>query len=196
MRINNNLPLWSSVSDPSRDRVDSFPATLDCRGNPGELDGWAVAFLGMASLRCKAKAPNKDERPCQLFRRNACHASRIASSRVVLCEHVRPRNLKSDQRIWQEEEPSSGYECQSVSCQTAGRLQTMRPARALPGSLRAPLTKRACSVRFPERSSPNLDDCLQTSCNGRPQSCQQQTSDESCEKPVTGRSPKSGAALK
>src|SRR6266568_1147300 len=25
----------------------------------------------MASLRCKARAPNKDERPCQLFRRNA-----------------------------------------------------------------------------------------------------------------------------
>jgi hypothetical protein len=40
----------------------------------------------------------------------------------------------------------------------------------------------------PSEDSPNLDDCLQTSCNGRPQSCQQQTSDadrdESREKPV------------
>ena len=51
MRINNNLLLWSSVSDPSRDRVDSFPATLGCRSNPGEVDRWAgAAFLGMASL--------------------------------------------------------------------------------------------------------------------------------------------------
>src|SRR4029077_13934431 len=59
VRINNNLLLWSSVSDPSRDRVDSFPATLGCRRNPGELDGWAgAAFLGMASLRCKVKASN------------------------------------------------------------------------------------------------------------------------------------------
>jgi hypothetical protein len=52
----------------------------------------------------------------------------------------------------------------------------------------------------PGKDSPNLDDCLQTSCNGRPQSCQQQTSDadrdESCVKPVMGRSPKSGAAFK
>src|SRR5712692_7864030 len=45
--------------------------------------------------------------------------------------------------------------------------------------------------------NPNLDDCLQSSCNRRPQSCQQQASDadrdESCVKPVMGRSPKSGA---
>jgi hypothetical protein len=151
MLINNNLLLWSSVSDPPRDRVDSF-SSLRRRRNMRELSGWAgAAFLGMASLRCKAKAPNKGERPCQLFRRNACHASRGASSRAVPCEHVRPRNLKSDERTWQEGEPSSGYECQSVSCQTAGRLQTMRPVRALPGLLRAPRAKRAYSVRSPEQ---------------------------------------------
>ena len=91
-RINNNLLLWSSVSDPSRDRVDSFSSTLRRRRDMGELDGWAsAAFLRMASLRCEAKDPNKDELPCQLFRRNTGHASRIAMSRVVPCEHVRPK---------------------------------------------------------------------------------------------------------
>src|SRR6266705_3622945 len=52
----------------------------------------------------------------------------------------------------------------------------------------------------PSEDSPNLDDCLQSSCNRRPQSGQQQNPDadrdESCVKPVVGRSPKSGAAFK
>jgi hypothetical protein len=42
--------------------------------------------------------------------------------------------------------PSSGYEYQSASDQTAGRLQTMRPVRALPDLLRAPQAKGACWV--------------------------------------------------
>src|SRR5580692_7561680 len=72
VRINNNLLLWPSVSDPSRDRVDSFSSTLRRRRNVGELDGWAgAAFLRMASLRCKAKDHNKDERPFELLRGNA-----------------------------------------------------------------------------------------------------------------------------
>src|SRR3954465_11270614 len=40
VRINNNLLLWSSVSYSSRDCVDSFAATLGCRRNFGEGDGW------------------------------------------------------------------------------------------------------------------------------------------------------------
>src|SRR5260370_17437309 len=47
-----------------------------------------------------------------------------------------------------KESPSSGYECQSVSCQTAGRLQTMRPGRALSGLLREPRAKPKC-LRLP-----------------------------------------------
>jgi hypothetical protein len=98
--INNNLLLWSSVSDPSRDRVDSFSSTLRHRRKIGELNGWAgAAFLRMASLRCEAKDPNKDERPCQLFRCNTGHASRIAMSRVVPCEHVRPQTVSADDTV-------------------------------------------------------------------------------------------------
>ena len=54
-------------------------------------------------------------------------------------------------RAWQEGEPSSSYEYQSVSCQTAGRLETMRPARALSGLLREPRAKRECLGRRRER---------------------------------------------
>ena len=108
VRINNNLLLWSSVSDPSRDRVDSFSSTLRRRRNMGELDGWAgAAFLRMASRRCETKGPNKDERPCQLFRCNTGHASRIAMSRVVPCEHVRPQTVSADDTVvgYSEETP-------------------------------------------------------------------------------------------
>src|SRR5271168_1830220 len=142
VRINNDLLIWSSVSDPSRDSVDSFSSALRRRRNMGELDGWAgAAFLRMASLTRNVEtqsACNEDKCSCNLLRRNACNASRGASSRVVPCEHVRPRDLKSDKRAGQGGERSSGYECQSVSCRTAGRLQTMRLARASPGLHRAP----------------------------------------------------------
>jgi hypothetical protein len=94
VRINNNLLLWSSVSDPPRDRVHSFSSTLRRRRNMGELNGWAgAAFLGMASLRCEAKGLEKDERPHQLFRLNTGHTSRIGTSRVVPCEHVTPPRI-------------------------------------------------------------------------------------------------------
>ncbi len=166
-RINNNLLLWSSVSDPSRDRVDSFSSTLRRRRDMGELDGWAsAAFLRMASLRCEAKGPNKDERPCQLFRCNTGHRMSAHASffgATLVTHPALPRRgwflaIMSDPRINSGEqsksvlkansnqgslgirgvgsariagrEPSSGYEYQSVSCQTAGRLQTMRPVQA------------------------------------------------------------------
>ena len=100
VRVNNNLLLWSRVFDPSRDRVNSFSSTLRRRRNMGELNGWAgAAFLRMASLRCETKDPNKDERPCQFFRCNTGHASRIAMSRVVPCEHVRPQTVSADDTV-------------------------------------------------------------------------------------------------
>src|SRR6201987_1198760 len=94
VHINNNLLLWSSVSDPSRDRVDSFSPTLRRRWNMAELDGRAgAAFLRMASLACKAKtqnAKNKDELPCELFRRDAYRAPCSG------CEHVRPQDSNAE----------------------------------------------------------------------------------------------------
>src|SRR5208282_2176078 len=64
----------------------------------------------MASLQCEAKGPNKDERPCQLFRCNTGHGSRIATSRVVPCEHVRPETLRADDTVvgYSEQTPIEG----------------------------------------------------------------------------------------
>jgi hypothetical protein len=94
VRINNNLLLWSSVADPSRDGVDSFSSTLRRRWNMGELNGWAgAAFLRMASLTCNVEtqnAKNKDELPCELFRRDAYRA------RCSGCEHVRPQDSNAE----------------------------------------------------------------------------------------------------
>src|SRR6266404_1501813 len=103
--INNNLLLWSSVSDALGDRVGPLPATLRGWRDLGGLDGWAgAAFLRMASLTCKVEtqnAENTDERTCQLLRRSTGHASRIATSRVVPCEHVRPQDSNSgDQSLF------------------------------------------------------------------------------------------------
>ncbi len=97
MRIDNDLLSRASVSDAPGNLVDSSWSTLRHRRDMGELDGWAgAAFLRMASLRCKTKAPNEDERPCQLSRQNACHASRSASSRVVPCEHFRQHGFSAE----------------------------------------------------------------------------------------------------
>ena len=96
VRINDNLLLWSNVSDPSRDRVDSFSSTLRRRRNMGELDGWAgAAFLRMASLCCEAKDHNKDERPCELLRRNAYRAP-CSALRVSPCEHFRHHDFSAE----------------------------------------------------------------------------------------------------
>jgi hypothetical protein len=58
----------------------------------GELNGLAgAAFLGMASLTRKVEtqgAYNKDKRPCELCRRNACRAP-YSASKVPRCEHLR-----------------------------------------------------------------------------------------------------------
>jgi hypothetical protein len=74
VRINNNLLSWSSVSDPSRDCVDSFSPSLRSWRNVCEFDGWnGTVFLGAASVS-KAESrytKNKDERPCELLQRSA-----------------------------------------------------------------------------------------------------------------------------
>jgi hypothetical protein len=58
-----------------------------------ELDGWAgAAFLRMASLTSKAETQNakdKDELPCELFRRDY----RAPCSG---CEHVRPQDSNAE----------------------------------------------------------------------------------------------------
>src|SRR6266478_3937793 len=95
--INNNLLLWSSVSDPSRDRVGPLPATLCGWRDLGELDGWAGAsFLGVATMNCKTGDQNEGE--CEVLRPEACHAPRIAS-RVFPGEHVRPQTVRADDTV-------------------------------------------------------------------------------------------------
>src|SRR6266436_7108851 len=64
LRINNNLLLWSSVSDPSRDRVDSFSSTLRRRRNRGELDRRSgIGFMRPATVQRNAE--NQQQRSLQ-----------------------------------------------------------------------------------------------------------------------------------
>src|SRR5713226_9749037 len=85
-----------SSAGPSIEFTHIPPAAQGGRERVDTISGRAgAAFLRMASLRCEPKDPNKDERPCQLLRCNTGHASCIATSRVVPCEHVRPQDLKS-----------------------------------------------------------------------------------------------------
>src|ERR1700686_1714921 len=56
VRINDNLLLWSSVSDLSRDRVDSFSSTLRRRRNMGELDRRSgIDFMRLATVQRNAE---------------------------------------------------------------------------------------------------------------------------------------------
>src|SRR5258708_27903820 len=69
VRINNNLLLWSSVSDPSRDRVDSFSPTLRRRRNMGELARrYGIGFIRLATVQSDAEnhpRPLKENRGYQ-----------------------------------------------------------------------------------------------------------------------------------
>src|SRR5882762_1501933 len=61
VRIDNNLLLWSSVSDPSRDRVDPFSSTLRRRRNMGELDRRAgIGFVRLATVQRNAEYSSSD----------------------------------------------------------------------------------------------------------------------------------------
>src|SRR5580704_8089463 len=56
VRINNNLLLWSSVSYPSRDRVDSFSSTFRRWRNMGELDRRSgIGFMRLATSQRNAE---------------------------------------------------------------------------------------------------------------------------------------------
>jgi hypothetical protein len=58
VRINNNLLLWSSVSDPSIDRIHSFPATLAAGGSLVKLmNGVSCDFSDRQAI--KVTAPRK-----------------------------------------------------------------------------------------------------------------------------------------
>src|SRR5262249_39865761 len=64
VRINNNLLLWSSVSYPSGDRVDSFSSTLRRRWNMGELDRRSgVSLMRLATVQRNAE--NQQQRSLQ-----------------------------------------------------------------------------------------------------------------------------------
>src|ERR1700758_3991024 len=56
VRINNNPLVWSSVSYPSGDRVDSFSSTFRRRRNMGELDRrYGIGFMRLATVQCNAE---------------------------------------------------------------------------------------------------------------------------------------------
>src|SRR5258708_40166202 len=56
VRVNNNLLPCSSVSDPSRDRVDSFSPTLRRRRNMGEFDRRrGIGFMRLAAAQRNAE---------------------------------------------------------------------------------------------------------------------------------------------
>src|SRR5271169_4087298 len=64
VRTNNNLLLWLSVSDPTRDRVDSFSSTLRRRRNMGELDRRSgIGFMRLATGQRNAE--NQQQRSLQ-----------------------------------------------------------------------------------------------------------------------------------
>src|SRR5216684_2948770 len=64
VRINNNLLIWSSVSYPSRNRVDSFSSTLRRRRNIGELDRRSgIGFMPLATVQRNAE--NQQQRSLQ-----------------------------------------------------------------------------------------------------------------------------------
>src|SRR5437660_12212240 len=64
VRINNNLLPWSSVPDPSRDRVDTFSSTLRRRRNMGELDRRSgLVFMRLATVQRNAE--NQQQRSLQ-----------------------------------------------------------------------------------------------------------------------------------
>src|SRR6266853_774116 len=64
VRINNNLLIWSSVSYPSRNRVDSFSSTFRRRRNLGELDRrFGIGFMRLATVQRNAE--NQQQRSLQ-----------------------------------------------------------------------------------------------------------------------------------
>jgi hypothetical protein len=64
VRINNNLLIWSSVSYPSRNRVDSFSSTLCRRREMGELDRRSgIGFMRLATVQRNAE--NEQQRSLQ-----------------------------------------------------------------------------------------------------------------------------------
>jgi hypothetical protein len=64
VRTNNNLLIWSSVSYPSRNRVDSFSSTLRRQQEMGELDRRSgIGFMRLATVQ--GNAENEQQRSLQ-----------------------------------------------------------------------------------------------------------------------------------
>src|ERR1700722_2892141 len=83
VRINDNPLLWSSVSDPSRDRVDSFPPTLRRRRNMRELDQRSgIGLWGLATVKRNGKSQQQRSLPKNGDQRSRLHLSKRYQSRV------------------------------------------------------------------------------------------------------------------
>src|SRR5882757_2166217 len=80
--INGNLLIWSSVSDPSRDRVDSFSSTLRRRRDMGELDRkFGIGFMRLATVQRNAKKQHGSLQE-NWDRQSQLHASEQCQNRV------------------------------------------------------------------------------------------------------------------
>ncbi len=96
VRINNNLLVWSSVSYPSRDRVDSFSSTLRRRRNMGELDRRSgIGFMRLATGQRNAE--NQQQRSLQ---ENFDQQSQLHVTPIIAC---RMREVRGTlQSAWTE----------------------------------------------------------------------------------------------
>src|SRR5271167_4224007 len=78
VRINNNLLLWSSVSYPSRDGVDSFSSTLRRRRNMGELDRRSgIGFMRLATVQHNAENQQQRSLPKNWDQQSPLHVTPI-----------------------------------------------------------------------------------------------------------------------
>src|SRR5229473_2854174 len=81
VRINNNLLIWSSVSYPSRNRVDSFSSTLRRRRNMSELDRRSgIGFMRLATVQRNAE--NQQRSLQETWGQTQLHVSEQCQNRV------------------------------------------------------------------------------------------------------------------
>src|SRR5258708_39109180 len=83
VRVNNNLRPCSSVSDPSRDRVDSFSPTLRRRWNMGEFERRRrIGFMRLATAQRKAENQQQRSLKENWRQQSQLHVSEHCQNRV------------------------------------------------------------------------------------------------------------------
>src|SRR5258708_6208914 len=103
VRINNNLLVWSSVSYPSRDRVDPFSSTLRRRRNMGELDRRSgIGFMRLETVQRNAENPQQRSLQENWDQLSQLHVPPIIDCRMregeALCRVLRPKSYRTEPR--------------------------------------------------------------------------------------------------